>query len=76
MTLRGRFVLFALLLSVAVFSTGCGGFAASRSFSPLDFVMPHAMDQRPSSPSDSPARRDMTFAPKPASAPEPPGSEG
>ena len=41
-----RRCLFKILLVIlAIIGTGCGGFAASRSVSPMDFIMPRVMNQ-------------------------------
>lgn len=38
-------------LAVGVLGGGCGGFSASRSVSPLDFILPGIMEHTPSAPS-------------------------
>gem|GEM_PF-1852985 len=41
-----RILLIGALGLLAASSSGCGGFAASRSVSPLDFIMPRVMEPR------------------------------
>jgi hypothetical protein len=42
-----------LLLTALLINTGCSGINASKSFSPLDFLLPGILQNQPAAPSPS-----------------------
>ncbi len=60
-------MLFSMLLVMTVLATGCGGFQASRSVSPLDFFAPRFMRNEPPPTQEPASPRELTVAPKPGS---------